>query len=127
MSLIELAANITLPSKKGPVEIERMSVYSPSSIPDLIIETVNPIPNVGYCNGMDKNHLCNDKIFLDGVIAHLRTMGYVGASFGRGELGAQSSFMVNMEPHTDFNDFLRPFGWVHYDEVYDDNGNPSIL
>lgn len=110
---IDLGGDFTLMSATGPVKITRMGVWSPSYIPDVLIETADPIPNTAYGNGMDKNHLCRDQVFLDSAIAHLRTLGYTGEGFGRGELGAQGHYEVSMEPGSDFDGFAKSRGWQY--------------
>ena len=102
---------MTLESSNRPIEITGIVVFTPSYIPDLIIQTKNPIPNSHACTGLDTQHLCRDEVFLKSVIAHLRTLGYTGEEFGRGELGAQGDFEVSMEPGQDFFDFVKDLGW----------------
>ena len=81
-----------------------------SYIPDVIVKLRDPDRYED-----DDLELWDDDVFLKGVIDKLREIGYQGRAFSRGELGAQSSKAVSMEPGDDFCEWVMTKGWRYAD------------
>lgn len=115
--MIELSGPCQIQDSRGVLHrVDSIWTARESYIPDVLVCLRHGADDDDHHDDHEDHDLWDDEVFLQGVMARLRDVGYTGPDFGRGELGAQSSSRVSLEPCDEFCEWLMEHkGWRYAD------------
>jgi hypothetical protein len=91
-------------------DIKAIRIFDEGYLIDVYVDFAAPV----------EGGLYKDKTLLGQIVAHLRTLGYVGPDFGHSDPGLQERKLIVLEAPEEFTPFAKSRGWKNLAEEFDD-------